>query len=46
MDGSMVDKKISDLGANSTLSGSNMLNCAIRSFNVKALLSAIKTFYK
>ena len=44
MDGSMADKKISDLGANSTLSGSEYVELVQSGANVKALLSALKTF--
>ncbi len=40
----MVDKKISDLGANSSLSGSEYVELVQSGVNVKALLSAIKTF--
>ena len=40
----MADKKISDLGANSTLSGSEYVELVQSGVNVKALLSAIKTF--
>jgi len=40
----MVDKKISDLGANSTLSGSEYVELVQSGANVKALLSALKTF--
>ena len=40
----MADKKISDLGANSTLSGSEYVELVQSGANVKALLSAIKTF--
>jgi hypothetical protein len=44
MDGSMANKKISDLGANSTLSGSEYVELVQSGANVKALLSALKTF--
>jgi len=44
MDGSMADKKISDLGANSSLSGSEYVELVQSGANVKALLSALKTF--
>jgi len=40
----MVDKKISDLGANSTLSGSEYVELVQSGANVKALLSAVKTW--
>jgi len=40
----MTDKKISDLGANSTLSGSEYVELVQSGANVKALLSAINTF--
>ena len=40
----MTDKKISDLGANSSLSGSEYVELVQSGVNVKALLSAIKTF--
>ena len=40
----MADKKISDLGANGTLSGSEYVELVQSGVNVKALLSAIKTF--
>ena len=40
----MVDKKISDLGANGTLSGSEYVELVQSGVNVKALLSALKTF--
>ena len=40
----MADKKISDLGANSTLSGSEYVELVQSGANVKALLSALKTF--
>ena len=40
----MTDKKISDLGANSTLSGSEYVELVQSGANVKALLSAVKTF--
>ena len=40
----MTDKKISDLGANSTLSGSEYVELVQSGANVKALLSALKTF--
>ena len=40
----MVDKKISDLGANSSLSGSEYVELVQSGANVKALLSAVKTF--
>ena len=40
----MVDKKISDLGANSSLSGSEYVELVQSGANVKALLSALKTF--
>ena len=40
----MTDKKISDLGANGTLSGSEYVELVQSGVNVKALLSAIKTF--
>ena len=43
-DGSMADKKISDLGANGTLSGSEYVELVQSGANVKALLSALKTF--
>jgi len=44
MDGSMADKKISDLGDNSSLSGSEYVELVQSGANVKALLSALKTF--
>jgi len=44
MDGSMADKKISDLGANGALSGSEYVELVQSGANVKALLSALKTF--
>jgi len=44
MDGSMAGKKISDLGANGTLSGSEYVELVQSGANVKALLSALKTF--
>ncbi len=40
----MVDKKISDLGANSSLNGSEYVELVQSGANVKALLSALKTF--
>lgn len=40
----MADKKISDLGANSSLSGSEYVELVQSGVNVKALLSALKTF--
>ena len=40
----MVDKKISDLSANSSLSGSEYVELVQSGVNVKALLSALKTF--
>ena len=40
----MADKKISDLGANNTLSGSEYVELVQSGANVKALLSALKTF--
>ena len=40
----MADKKISDLGANSTLNGSEYVELVQSGANVKALLSALKTF--
>ncbi len=40
----MADKKISDLSANSTLSGSEYVELVQSGANVKALLSALKTF--
>jgi len=40
----MADKKISDLGANSTLSGSEYVELVQSGVNVKALLSALKTW--
>ena len=40
----MTDKKISDLGANSTLIGSEYVELVQSGANVKALLSAVKTF--
>ena len=40
----MADKKISDLGANSSLSGSEYVELVQSGANVKALLSALKTF--
>ena len=40
----MVDKKISDLSANSSLSGSEYVELVQSGANVKALLSALKTF--
>ena len=40
----MTDKKISDLGANGTLSGSEYVELVQSGANVKALLSAVKTF--
>ena len=40
----MADKKISDLGANGTLSGSEYVELVQSGVNVKALLSALKTF--
>ena len=40
----MVDKKISDLSANSSLSGSEYVELVQSGANVKALLSAVKTF--
>ena len=40
----MADKKISDLGANGTLSGSEYVELVQSGANVKALLSALKTF--
>ena len=40
----MADKKISDLGANGTLSGSEYVELVQSGANVKALLSAVKTF--
>ena len=40
----MADKKISDLGANGTLAGTEYVELVQSGGNVKALLSAIKTF--
>ena len=40
----MTDKKISDLGANGTLAGTEYVELVQGGGNVKALLSAIKTF--
>ena len=40
----MADKKISDLGANGTLSGSEYVELVQSGANVKALLSAVTTF--
>jgi len=40
----MADKKISDLGANGALSGSEYVELVQSGVNVKALLSAVKTF--
>jgi len=40
----MADKKISDLGANSSLSGSEYVELVQSGSNVKALLSAVTTF--
>ena len=40
----MADKKISDLSANSSLSGSEYVELVQSGGNVKALLSALKTF--
>jgi hypothetical protein len=40
----MADKKISDLSANSSLSGSEYVELVQSGANVKALLSALKTF--
>lgn len=40
----MTDKKISDLGANGTLVGTEYVELVQSGGNVKALLSAIKTF--
>ena len=40
----MADKKISDLGANSTLNGSEYVELVQSGANVKALLSALTTF--
>jgi len=40
----MANKKISDLGANGTLSGSEYVELVQSGGNVKALLSAVKTF--
>lgn len=40
----MADKKISDLGANGTLNGSEYVELVQSGANVKALLSALKTF--
>ena len=40
----MADKKISDLSANGTLSGSEYVELVQSGANVKALLSALKTF--
>ena len=40
----MADKKISDLGDNGTLSGSEYVELVQSGANVKALLSALKTF--
>jgi ribonuclease HIII len=40
----MVDKKISDLSANSSLSGSEYVELVQSGANVKALLSAVKTW--
>ena len=40
----MTDKKISDLGANGTLAGTEYVELVQSGGNVKALLSAIKTF--
>ena len=39
----MADKKISDLSANSSLSGSEYVELVQSGANVKALLSALKT---
>lgn len=40
----MTDKKISELSANGTLNGTELLELVQTGANVKALLSAIKTF--
>jgi len=40
----MTDKKISELASNSTLNGSELVELVQSGSNVKALLSAIKTF--
>ena len=40
----MADKKISDLGANGTLNGSEYVELVQSGANVKTLLSALKTF--
>ena len=40
----MTDKKISDLGANGTLNGSEYVELVQSGANVKALLSAVKTW--
>mgnify|MGYP000570750558 FL=1 len=40
----MTDKKISDLSANATLAGTEYVELVQSGGNVKALLSAIKTF--
>lgn len=40
----MTDKKISDLGANGTLAGTEYVELVQSGANVKALLSAVKTF--
>ena len=40
----MADKKISDLGANAALDGSEYVELVQSGANVKALLSALKTF--
>ena len=40
----MADKKISDLGANGTLNGSEYVELVQSGANVKALLSALKSF--
>ena len=40
----MTDKKISDLGANGTLAGTEYVELVQSGGNIKALLSAIKTF--
>ncbi len=41
----MADKKISDLGANGTLNGSEYVELVQSGANVKALLSAVKDVY-
>ena len=40
----MVDKKISELSSNGTLDGTELVPLVQSSGNVKALLSAVKTF--